>query len=200
MGTQKIRWLKKYSPRKSTSIDVDQLHERAILKRSLRHLQMGFKATDYSIVGEMYRVACEFDFASDKCRKLVDSLLQRLNQSRLTISVGEIKDFNVPIHYVKPINYNGDLSVGNRFGIHLQPWYFEYHTNYKIMLRNETGYPSIFLTREKDGSLAGAANFLFGDNNQVNYPSFLYNPEKVEALFKLECIVPFIPSRHYKKV
>ncbi len=196
MGKKKRSWRKKYSLEKYNK-KVVKPRQRRSLRRRHQPPQKNFNSVDARIAEKIYGIVCKGDFKSDECKKVSKDLLRRLGTYKPLTPLGQIKNFEIPIEYVRPTSYDGDLTIGNNFGISLPPWH---HESYIIMLKNPIGGPAILLTWGEEGSLIGAANFLTNEKRKLNYPSFLYDRKKIESLFYLKCIEPFTPSSNYKEI
>jgi len=177
MGKKKLNWRKKYSP------------------QGLKTISQSSKIAEDRIAEEIYRIVRKGYFQSNRCNRVSKCLLFRLDKPKPLLPLGEIKNFEIPIKYVKPKNHDSDLSIGKNFGVYLSAWH---HVGYIIMLKNERGNPAILVTWGEEGFLVGAANFLLTNKRDLKYPSFLYDPQKIESLFNIECIRPYTPSSNYK--
>ena len=201
MGKKKDRWLTKYSPNKHKGENLAEKIQGMRLRRRRLLSQTTLKRvdeiiTDQNITEEIYGIVCKADFESEMCNRVSKHLLRRLKHNP-TISLGIIKNFKIPVKYVRPIDYGGDLTIGNNFGIFLRPLH---KRNYIILLKDETYGPAVLVGREREGFLVGAVNFLSYGNLELNYPSILYDPQKIESLFNIGCINPYEPSANYKKI
>jgi hypothetical protein len=200
MGKQKDNWRRKYSSARPNSRNLNRPHWTSTFgegRFTPTHAQSMPFRNPSEISEEIYRIVCEESFGLNRDRLVSDSLSHRMYSPDPLVLLGIIEDFDIPIVYVKPVGYAGDLNFGKKLGVSLTPYH---QTNYIVTLRSARELSVILIAKESDGHLIGAANFTSTDRREFNYPPLLYDPPKIDSLFNFKCIKPYPPSPNYRKI
>ncbi len=196
MGTQKRKWRENYSQRDPRQRHANRLARSMALKRIRRPTRIVTATSSRILAERIHTIVSEDLLDLEECNKVSMALLSRLNISRPHIPLGKIKDLKIPVRYVKPAHHYSDVDIGTNFDILLSPYHF---TNYIVVLERKGTSLAVMITRKKD-ILEGAVNFLSIRHQRLGYLSYLYDYQKIESLFEIECIRPFEPSPNYKEV